>query len=416
MIRFIDLFAGTGGTRLGFESACKQLNIPAKCVFTSEIDPKAQVTYQTNFGELPSGDICTITNIPDFDFLLAGFPCQPFSYAGKQKGFGDTRGTLFFEIVRILKDKTPKAFLLENVRGLLTHDHGRTIKTIVHELEALGYGVSILLLNSSNFGCPQNRVRIYICGLIGDKPMFTIYSNPGPQDSHTFKKERHQTNKLLVKDIIEQKVEEKYYCSAEFTQKSIKLVGGDVSELNGLRYIDYRNGKSVHSWELGIKGECSQREIDLMNNILANRRLKKFGSQQDGKKLTKEQISTFWPYQDLEELLASLLEKKYLNFKDGRYNPNAGNMSFEVFKILDLNSIAITVVASDAHRLGVVQNGRIRHLTPRECARLQGFPDSFVLPKSDTIAYKQLGNAVSVPVIAAVSKNLIENNKPKISG
>ena len=134
MIRTIDLFAGVGGIRLGAEAALKKHGIDSKCVLSSEINEKACETYQLNFGEHPCGDIHEITEIEPFDFLLGGFPCQPFSYAGKRKGFGDTRGTLFFEIERILQKYQPKAFLLENVRGLYTHDEGRTFDTIMSNL------------------------------------------------------------------------------------------------------------------------------------------------------------------------------------------------------------------------------------------------------------------------------------------
>jgi len=124
MIRYVDLFAGIGGIRLGFEQALDDLGIEHKCVLSSEIDKRAQETYELNFGETPKGDIYKISDFPGFDFLLAGFPCQPFSYAGKQKGFVDTRGTLFFEIERILGEYRPSGFLLENVRGLMTHVAG----------------------------------------------------------------------------------------------------------------------------------------------------------------------------------------------------------------------------------------------------------------------------------------------------
>jgi DNA (cytosine-5)-methyltransferase 1 len=187
MIRFIDLFAGIGGMRLGFEEACDALGIESKCVLSSEIDKQAIETYTINFKDRPVGDIREIDEIPNFDFMLAGFPCQPFSYAGKQEGFGDTRGTLFFEIERLLKKYQPEGFLLENVRGLTTHDSGRTFKTIVSSLQTLGYGINYVLLNSSNFGVPQNRVRIYILGLREKKPILNIQSDRGASDSHIFK-------------------------------------------------------------------------------------------------------------------------------------------------------------------------------------------------------------------------------------
>lgn len=166
---FIDLFAGIGGTRIGFERA------GGKCVFTSEWDTSCQKTYEANFGEKPDGDITKIDakDIPDFDVLLAGFPCQPFSSIGKRQGFmHSTQGTLFYDILRILKDKrktnSPKAFLLENVQGLTTHDKGNTFKTIVNALDEIGYYVTAEILDAANFGVPQHRKRIYIVGFRKD--------------------------------------------------------------------------------------------------------------------------------------------------------------------------------------------------------------------------------------------------------
>lgn len=158
---FIDLFAGIGGTRLGFEA------VGGKCVFTSEWDPQAQKTYSANFGEMPHGDITkiSVSDIPDFDVLLAGFPCQPFSSIGQRKGFEHkTQGTLFYDVARIIENKRPKAFLLENVQGLLTHDSGRTLSTILEVLAELDYDVQYQLINAADFGVPQMRKRLYIVG------------------------------------------------------------------------------------------------------------------------------------------------------------------------------------------------------------------------------------------------------------
>ena len=162
---FIDLFAGIGGTRLGFEA------VGGKCVFSSEWDKYAQKTYQANFGETPYGDITKIPadSIPDFDVLLAGFPCQPFSTIGKRQGFKHaTQGTLFYDVARILDAKKPKAFLLENVPGLLTHDNGNTFKIIKNTLKEIGYSVDHKVLNSADFGVPQQRKRVYIVGFRKD--------------------------------------------------------------------------------------------------------------------------------------------------------------------------------------------------------------------------------------------------------
>lgn len=419
MIKFIDLFAGVGGIRIGATEALRKQRIDSECVLSSEIDEKACETYFLNFGEYPSGDVKQITEIEPFDFLLAGFPCQPFSYAGKRRGFGDTRGTLFFEIERILAQYKPKAFLLENVRGLKTHDGGRTFDTIITKLHELGYGTAELILNSSNFGVPQNRVRLYILGLLGETPKVTLFSDRGSADSHVFKKLQAQIGMFdneeghtycTVGDILEEHVNEEYNCSGEFAEQLRSVVGDDLSVLHGYRLIDYRGGQSLHSWELGKKGKCTAEEIEFMNLLISNRRKHDFGTHQDGKKLTIDQIRTFYKRDDIEAVIASLIEKGYLKEDDGKYNPVCGNMSFEVFKFLDPSSISITLTSSDCNRLGVIQHNHPRHITPRECARLQGFPDSFIVNPDKVFAYKQFGNSVSVPVIEAVVTDFIINN------
>lgn len=190
---FIDLFAGIGGIRLGFES------IGGKCVFSSEFDEDACKTYEANFNEHPSGDITKISSseIPDFDVLLAGFPCQSFSIIGKKEGFlNETCGTLFFEVERILRDKRPSAFLLENVRNLIAHDNGKTFSVIKKHLESLGYHIYYKVLNSINFGVLQNRERIIIVGFINDVKF--EFPKPNPTT-------------LTLADVLETNVDKKYY-------------------------------------------------------------------------------------------------------------------------------------------------------------------------------------------------------------
>jgi DNA (cytosine-5)-methyltransferase 1 len=422
MIRYIDLFAGVGGIRLGVSQALSKNGIESECVLSSEINEKACETYQLNFGEHPSGDVKLIDEVEPFDLLLGGFPCQPFSYAGKRMGFGDTRGTLFFEIERLLEKYHPKAFLLENVRGLYTHDGGRTFNTIMDKLHGLGYGTYDLLQNSSNFGVPQNRVRLYIVGILGATPEMGLATDLGAADSHKYKQNILEPSLFDVKprcrvgDVLEPEVDEKYYCSAQFQQMLHEAVGDDLSVLHGYRLIDYRGGQSLHSWELGMKGKCSDAEIRFMNALILNRRKPVFGKDQDGKKLTLEQIKTFYTEPDIEDVVASLLEKRYLQVnEDGKYNPVCGNMSFEVFKFLDPESISVTLTSSDANRLGVIQHNRARHITPRECARLQGFPDTFKLHPVDAWSYKQFGNSVSVPVIEAVFSEFLKNNRGEMN-
>ena len=405
MLRYIDLFSGIGGIRLGLEQALKKLSIPYRCVLSSEIDKKACETYMLNFNEDSFLNVKDVVDVKNIDFVLAGFPCQPFSYAGEKRGFEDTRGTLFFEVERILEESKPKGFLLENVRGLVTHDHGRTLKTILKRLTKLGYNVEYYILNSSDFGVPQNRVRIYILGLLEHKmPMLNITSSFGAADSHRFKQEFKNQSSVLVKNILEFHVDDKYYCTKKFTKKLSNVVSGDFKKLHGARMIDYRGGNSIRSWELGLRGPCSKKEIIFMNSLVANRRLKKFGVNQDGKKLTLAQIKTFYRDEDIDSVISSLMHKGYLQKNsEGKFNPKAGNMSFEIFKFLDPESVSITLVTSDAHRIGVVgKDEKPRRITPRECARIQGFPDSFKLHPCDTDAYRQLGNTVSVPVVEKI--------------
>ena len=416
MIRFIDLFAGIGGIRRGVVNALKSYDIDSQCVLSSEIDEKACETYNLNYHEYPQGDICKIDEIDPFDLLMAGFPCQPFSYAGKRQGFGDTRGTLFFEVERLLEKYKPKAFLLENVRGLYTHDEGRTFQTIMEHLHTLGYGTYDLLLNSSDFGVPQNRVRLYILGIYGAQPQMTLVTNLGAADSHVYR--RHQQLSLfrdgernsVIADILEDDVDDKYMCSEIFQRQLHNAVGDDLTCLHGWRMMDYRGGQSVHSWDMGMRGECSDSEKEFMNLLIRYRRRPEFGRHQDGKKLTLEQIKTFYNKSDINEVTASLCAKGYLKVENGKYSPVCGNMSFEVFKFLDPESISITLTSSDCNRLGVIQNNKARHITPRECARLQGFPDDFIVNPNDKFAYKQFGNSVSVPVIEAVFRDFLDNN------
>ena len=193
--KYIDLFAGIGGIRLALE------HVGGVCVFSSEWDDNACKTYKANFGDQPYGDITKIEakDIPDFDILLAGFPCQPFSIAGKKAGFNhETQGTLFFDVERILKEKKPKAFLLENVKNLTAHDNGNTFKTIISLLEALGYCVYAKVLNALDYGVPQKRERIIICGFL-NKVNFE-FPEPIPADQ-----------RKTLSDILETNVDKKYY-------------------------------------------------------------------------------------------------------------------------------------------------------------------------------------------------------------
>jgi len=184
-IKFVDLFAGIGGLRLGFEQACQSLNFQPQCLLSSEINPDACHVYQQNFNQSPEGDMFKIAQLPPHDVLLAGFPCQSFSYAGKKKGFGDIRGTLFFEIMRLIDINRPKVLIFENVRGLISHDQGKTLETIKFEVEKRGYHFHYFILNSVNFGLPQNRVRVFMIGILEEDIKLDLISDLGPKDSHS---------------------------------------------------------------------------------------------------------------------------------------------------------------------------------------------------------------------------------------
>ncbi len=299
---FIDLFSGIGGLRLCFEK------VGGKCVMSSEIDKKAKTTYQRNFNEIPRGDILKIKskNIPNHDFLLAGFPCQPFSFAGYRKGLKDTRGGLFFEIIRILKDKQPKGFLLENVKGILSLEKGKTFKHMISSLQNIGYKIHYEVLNSKDYGnIPQTRERIYIVGFLYET---------------NFRFPKKTPLKKSIKDIL-------------FKNKQ------DLS----FYYDKYDIYKIL------------KKEIQKRNTIYQWRR-----------KYVRENKSNVCP----------------------TLTANMGTGGHNIPLIKD--------------RFG------IRKLTPRECAKFQGFPEKFILPKelSNCHLYKQIGNSVSIPVVKKIAKEM----------
>ena len=422
ILTFIDLFAGIGGIRCGLEQAAKEKGLNPVCVFTSEIKPHAVKVLQENHPtETISGDITKIEtkNIPDFDILCAGFPCQAFSSAGKRQGFSDTRGTLFFEIERILRDKRPKGFILENVEGLVNHDNGKTLQTILDRLLSLGYKINFRVLNSKYFGVPQERKRIYIVGSLGNVPNLDNFI--------------HTESKL--KDILESGIP-----TNETPFIRTLLNNFSIEQLYGKSIKDKRGGKTnIHSWDLEIKGPVSREQKKLLDTILTERRKKKWASiigidWMDGMPLTLEQISSFYNVPDLENMLTDLTKKGYLKFEhpkklikrqntDGSistrreydttkpqgYNIVTGKLSFEINKVLSPNDIAPTLVAMDMQKLFVADNGGLRRLTLREGLRLCGYPEDIKFNVNEKEGFDLLGNTVVVPVIKLVSERLIDS-------
>ena len=306
-IKFIDLFAGLGGIRMGFEQSCLDSGFMPNCVFTSEIKDSAIKAYKDNYQNCEiHGDITKISTseIPDFDILLAGFPCQAFSYAGKGLGFLDTRGTLFFEVARILKDKRPFGFILENVEGLVTHDKekstdeiGRTLKTILKTLEGLGYYVQWKVIDSKNYGVAQSRKRIYILGSMFQK----VDMNIEPE------------KQLNFGDIKEHNLP---VVESKFTSCLLKHY--NISDLYGKSIKDKRGGSdNIHSWDIGLKGEINNNQRNILEKLFRERRKKHWAAEigiewMDGMPLTLKQISTFCKNEDLYLLLEDMVKKRYL--------------------------------------------------------------------------------------------------------
>lgn len=310
--KFIDLFAGIGGFHFALSS------LGAKCVFASEWDKHASETYKINFGIEPKGDITLIneTEIPNHDILCGGFPCQAFSVSGKQKGFDDTRGTLFFDIARIVNHHRPKVLFLENVKNLAKHDEGKTLVIIIKTLENLEYTVFTKILNASNFGLPQNRERVYI----------VAFKNNLNSKNFNFPKATNE--KVCLENILEE-----------------NPTGAKIIQRN---------------------------DIDIYKN-----------------------------YKIQESLFG---EKELLNKPIQIGKVNKGGQGERIYHTL---GHAITLSAygggvGSKTGLYLVED-KIRKLSPRECARVQGFPDNFILNKTDSQSYKQFGNSVSINVLQNIT-------------
>jgi DNA (cytosine-5)-methyltransferase 1 len=426
-VKFIDLFAGIGGLRLGFEEAFKNAGVPTKCVMTSEIKPFALKVLGHNFShDYFVGDITKVKNkdIPDFDFLLGGFPCQPFSAGGKRLGFVDTRGTLFFEIERIIAEKKPYGFILENVEGLVKHDLenkkdniGNTLKTILEKLSSLGYKVSWNVLNAADFALPQARKRVFIVGT---------------KDVKVSLKEFEKKIKK-IKSILE-----KGLPSMDTKFSKLLLNHFSIEDLYGKSIKDKRGGDdNIHSWDIGLKGPVSKEQSIFLSKLFKERRKKHWAEEigikwMDGMTLTLKQIKTFHDSPNLKEMLDDLVTKGYLKFEHPKslvteqtmfgtktyrlenkslkpgYNIVSGKLSFEINKILDPNGVAPTLVATDMARLVVPDGNGIRRMTLREGLRLFGYPEWFEMPVTVDEGFDLLGNTVAVKVVSAIAERLAQ--------
>lgn len=425
-VKYIDLFSGMGGIRLGFSQACDELGLSHECVFSSEIKPYAIDIYKYNFNEnYVHGDITQINanDIPDFDYLLAGFPCQAFSTAGKKLGFDDIRGTLFFDVARILKEKKPKGFILENVEGFVTHDKelktdeiGNTLKIILNIIKDLNYKVTWKVLDAANFGVPQTRKRVFIIGHLTNEPSL---------ENFNFKKSE-------IGDILEEGLPT---MKTDFIDKLLKYY--NINDLKGKAIKDKRGGHdNIHSWDIAIKGEINKYQKTILERLLRERRKKHWAKLKgitwmDGMPLTYNEISTFCtdiPDEQLKISLSDLKKKGYVRLehpkdiikidgknkrhpditKDKGYNIVTGKLSFEFNEILHPKEIANTLVATEVDRIGVVDGEGIRRLSDKECLRFFGFPDSYKSNITNKKLYDLIGNTVVVPVVKEVALKLLQ--------
>jgi DNA (cytosine-5)-methyltransferase 1 len=244
-LRFIDLFCGIGGFRIAAEKVCKEKSLEPECVFSSDIDPDARAVYQANFGEQPTGDITQVsaTDIPDHDVLFGGFPCQAFSIIGDGKGFDDTRGTLFFDIARILAAKRPKAFVLENVKQLVSHDKGKTLSIILETLHDLGYHAEYRILNALEFGLPHKRERIFIVGF--QEPLHFTW----PTGNVPIKP---------LKEILETNVDSFYYASEQIKENRQKSREGKKTFTEPTIWHENKGGNiGVHPFSCALRAGAS---------------------------------------------------------------------------------------------------------------------------------------------------------------
>lgn len=361
--RYASLFSGIGG----FEQALN--NLGGMCVFSSEIDTYANKAYEILYGHSTYGDITKIdaSDVPDHDLLVAGFPCQAFSHAGYRKGFADSRGTLFFEVYRVLKEKMPKAFILENVKGLLSHDKQHTIKVILETLDTLPYYIDFKILNTKDVGgLPQNRERIFIVGIREDleeyspwTPTYTIEGKAKKiQIQSTFNFDFPEQKPLIttLHDLLEKKVDEKYYYDKDrvYARVSRFHEGGFIDDENALYRYRTQVLRNVRtSYGKAIRKAYEAKEIKLQRN----------------------QLRVAIPRED------------------------------------DICN-TLTTVTKDNLLVGYRDNTPyIRNLTEKEYFRLQGFGDEVYeklvgkIPK--TQLYRQAGNAVSVPVVQALATKIL---------
>lgn len=425
---FIDLFAGIGGFRIPLSE------LGGICLGYSEIDREAIKTYQKNFiseqnsNELFLGDITNINKLPfDIDIIVGGVPCQPWSIAGKLKGLDDPRGKLWLDVFRVVELNKPKAFIFENVKGLTEPRNKNSLNYIINNLTTLGYVVKYQVLNSYDFGLPQDRDRIFIVGIRNDLENCWGFTFPKPLD-----------NKIKLYDVISG-VEKSHVVKRKFAPE-ILFLGGKIpasrgrfqkiDELNDFfTFADIRDGHTtVHSWDLI---ETSVREKLICQTLLKNRRKKIYGLK-DGNPLSFQVLDKLIPNLNQKEL-DNLIQKKILRLVEDKgyefVNSKISSGIDGVSKIFLPHADAIATLTAtgtrdfvatvslecqepELYKHSFIQNiykqKKFKPLTAQDYAKLQGFPESFQIADNETIAKHQFGNAVSVPVVYNLAKALLK--------
>ena len=367
-MRVFSMFSGIGGFELGIKRAIPD----AKFVGYSEIDKHAIKIYERSFKGVRNYGSATEINereLPDFDLLVGGFPCQAFSIAGKRKGFEDTRGTLFFDIARILEHKKPKHIILENVRGLLSHESGRTFQTILRVLSDLGYMVQWELLNSKNYGVPQNRERLYIIGHLGGG------SGREVLPIRQVVQENNRENKPI--ELTKNVAQAYRVYDQDGISTTLKSEGGGIGAKTGLYNVGarFRKGEVILSDTSTCLDANYYKGFDNMGQRTGATKIKVKEATKKGYALAEEGDS--------------------INLSVPSSKTRRGRVGRKVAQTLDTNMKQYTL-----------QKSNIRRLTPLECERLQGFPDGWTEGLSDTQRYKALGNAVTTNVVYEVVKRI----------
>lgn len=430
---FIDLFAGIGGFRIPLE------NLGGQCLAFSEIDKEARKVYYHNFinyiypnEEIDLGDITKVEKLPtDVDIIVGGVPCQPWSVAGALKGFDDPRGKLWFDVIRLLYQSQPKSFIFENVRGLASPKNRKNLEFLLAQFETIGYCVKTQVMNAYDFGLPQNRERVFIVGIKNTIDCCDNYQFPSPLNIHPKVIQIFKDEIDTIGSVVKTKLDAETLFQGIIPPSRTRFQKND--ELNDFFiFSDLRNGHTtIHSWDIT---KTSKRQKEICLQLLRNRRSKKYGKK-DGNPLSYGDLQELVPnlkIQELEKLIhQNILRKIIVNDIEKYEFVNSKNMSGinGIYRIiLPTSDVVPTLTATGAKdfiaTLAITADNpqnykqlflrkiyrprKFRPITAQNALRLQGFPQDFSYHQNEEIAKKQFGNAVPVPVVKYIAKQLLK--------